>query len=322
MVVRVALLGTFHPAVPTLRRLVEREQIAMLIVPERAGSKNDELLAIATESDTPWSYSLNDVNTAEIDLVVATNYPKLVPETMLDEVPCINAHWSLLPRYRGVHPTAWAILNGDDETGVTVHIMEGEFDTGPILAQARVPLDSKTRIIDLHRKLADVQADLVLEVLDHLSRHQELPPSHVQDESQATYVPQRVPADGLIDWSWPTARIDALIRTLPLPQYPGAFTYLNGHKLIISEAEPAPTPPYFTTPGQVVRLLADGAAWVKTGDTCLAIRSIQAGLDELAQPAARILHRGAKLGLRLNEQTAWLDPRQVDDVGRIVHGNE
>lgn len=322
MTTQVALLGTFHPAVPTFRRLVERGQIAMLIVPERAGPKNDELLAIAVESGVPWSYDLSDLDTGAIDLVVAANYPKIVPERVLDEVPCINTHWSLLPRYRGVHPTAWALLNGDDETGVTVHLMEGEFDTGPILAQTRVPLDSKTRIVDLHRTLADVQAELVLEVLDHFSRHQELPPAYVQDESQATYVPQRVPVDGLIDWSWPTARIDALIRALPLPQYPGAFTYLNGHKLIISEAEPAPTPPYFSTPGQVVRLLDDGAAWVKTGDTCLAIRSIQTDFDELAQPATGILRRGAKLGLRLDERTTLLEFHQIDDEGRIVHGNE
>lgn len=302
MTIRVALLGTFHPAVPTLQRLVEREQIAILIVPEQAGTKNDDLVAIAVESGIPWSFNLGDLDPAEIDLVVAANYPKLVPEKLLNAAPCINTHWSLLPRYRGIHPTAWAILNGDEETGVTVHMMAGEFDTGPILAQARVPINSRTKIVDLHRRLADVQAELVSELLDHFALHKKLPPAHAQDESQATYVPQRVPADGLIDWSWPTARIDALIRALPLPHYPGAFTYLNGCKLIVSEAEPAPTPQYFSTPGQIVRLLDDGAVWVKTGDTCLTIRSIQTDINELAQPAASLLRRGVKLGLRLDEQ--------------------
>jgi methionyl-tRNA formyltransferase len=307
----VALLGTFHPAVPTLAALAEREQVAIVVLPERAGPKNDELVAIAERHSIPWTHDQGDVNPATVDLVLAANYPDIVPRALLDAVPCVNTHWSLLPRHRGVHPTAWALLNGDTEVGVTVHLMADDFDTGDVLRQGTVDVRPDEPIARLHERLAELQAELVLDVVDHVERHGSLPPATAQDDRAATYVPQRFPSDGLIDWSWPTWRLDALVRALHRPEYPGAFTTADGRRLIIWSSRPADTPEYHATPGRVVRIL-DGAVWVKTGDTALEVHEVQWDGEGEPVPAPMVLRQGQRLGIRPELEIPRLDGELAD----------
>lgn len=319
----IALLGTFHPAVETFRRLAEEGWICVLIVPESAGYKNDELLRLADEYEVPWSYELSDVEKYEVNLLLAANYPKIVPAAYLERYPCINTHWSELPKYRGVHPTAWALLNEDYEVGVTAHWMEEDFDEGDILGQAFVDVTSEMNIQDLHDRLTDVQADLVLRILrnrEERGRWESRPQNH----EQATYVPKRVPEDGIIHWTWPTERIWNLVRALPAPKYPGAFTYLDGRKLVVWEAKPAQTPSYFSTPGQVVRVLRDEGVWVKTGDTCIQVETVELeGRDE-PEPADQVLRRGDKLGFDSQRELAALRSQVTklqDEIERLKEEN-
>jgi len=302
---RIAFLGTHHPAVPTLECLAERNWVACVILPEKAGSKNDELLEICSRNNLSWSYELQAIEQYAPNMILAANYPNIVPTQFLSAYPCINTHWSLLPRWRGVHPTAWALINGDCEIGLSVHMMEREFDTGRILAQSSVTVSPDTRIEELHTTLATLQAQTVLQVLESYQDTGRLEGSE-QEELDAIYVPQRVPDDGIIDWTWSTKRIDAQIRALPVPLYPGAFTYLNNRRLIIVSATPAPSPEYFCTAGQVVRRRANGDVWVKTGDTCLIVEKVQWEGDDTPQTAAKILKRGVKLGYNSQQEIALL----------------
>lgn len=302
---RIAFLGTHHPAVPTLRVLAERGWVAVVVLPEDAGARNDGLHAIIREFGLAWSHRLGDIDAHRPNLLLAANYPKLVPARYLEAFPCINTHWSLLPRWRGVHGTAWALINGDEAIGLSVHRMAGEFDTGPILAQAAVRRTPDLTLESLHEKLARLQANEVLHVLDHYRVTGELP-AIPQDEKDATYVPQRVPADGLIDWTWPTGRIAGLVTALHAPGYPGAFTHLEGRRLVIHRAVAADCPPYFCTPGQVVRVRSGGEVWIKTGDTCLEVSAVSWGDDTPVLPAREILKRGMKLGLNLEDEVARL----------------
>lgn len=302
---RIALLGTHHPAVPTLRVLAERGWIAVVVMPREAGEKNDDLINLCEEFSLPWTFELTKIDGYEPNLILAANYPKLVPRSYLERIPCLNTHWSLLPRWRGVHPTAWALINGDERIGLTVHLMDHDFDVGPILAQPFVEVTSDLTLDSLHRQLADLQASAVVQVLDRyraIGRFEANP----QDESGATYVPQRVPADGLIDWSWPSSRVAGLVKALPFPKYPGAFTHLDHRQLIICEAAPVECPPYFSTIGQVVRVLPGGEAWVKTGDACLAIRTVAFADEGIVLPARKVLKRGMKLGINLAEDVIQL----------------
>ncbi len=317
---RIALLGTYHPAVPTLEQLVERGWISVVIMPEDTGDKNAKLMQICRTRGVPFSFDLGDIEHHDVNLVLAANYPKLVPAEVLDKYPCINTHWSALPKYRGVHGTAWALLNADYRIGCTVHWMERAFDEGDVLAQEFVTMTADMDINGLHELLAEKQAEAVICLLDeklHSGRWRGNP----QDHLRATYVPQRLPEDGIIDWSWPTERIWNFVRALPAPKYPGAFTFLDNRKLIVWKARPAECPSYFCTSGQVVRVRKGIGVWVKTGDTCLEVEEVEIeGSGMGKQPAEVVLKRGTKLGYnpqveiaRLRQKVAELE-RQIADT--------
>ncbi|MFP4573687.1 MAG: methionyl-tRNA formyltransferase, partial [Desulfobacterales bacterium] len=232
---QIALLGTYHPAVPTFERLAAMNWICLVVMPKDAGHKNDDLLKAAKKYNIEWSYDIKDIEKYNPTFLLAANYPKIVPKKYLEQYICINTHWSLLPRWRGVHPTAWAVINGDEHVGLTVHMMEEDFDTGNILAQKAVTVPKDLDINELHEQLAQKQASCVLNVFENYLKTGVLEKQE-QNETHATYVPQRYPEDGLIDWNWPKSRIAGLVKALPLPKYPGAFTYSDSQKVIISKA--------------------------------------------------------------------------------------
>lgn len=293
---KIAFLGTHHPAIPTLESLLERKWVCLVVLPISAGAKNDKLLELAHRYEVPWTYDLSDIEGHELNLILAANYPKLVPIRYLETYPCINTHWSLLPKYRGVHPTAWSLINADYQIGFSIHWMKEEFDTGDILAQETVVMEPDMNIIQLHKQLADRQAKAVIRVLKNRLQAGKWE-SKQQINEQAIYVPQRIPEDGIIDWNWPTERIWNLVRALPLPDYPGAFTYHGNKKTIIWRARPADCPEYFSTVGQVVRVIKGRGVWIKTGDTCLEVLDIEIeGVNQGMQRADTALRLRNQLG--------------------------
>jgi len=303
---KIAFLGTFHPAVPTFRALARKNWVCVVVLPKEAGYKNDKLLEATDEFKIPWSYDISDIEQYDPNFLLAANYPKIVPKKYIEKFHCINTHWSLLPRWRGVHPTAWAVINGDESVGLTVHMMGEDFDTGAILAQKAVRVTKDLNLNELHEQLSHEQAICVLNVFEDYLKTGVLK-KQSQNEKQATYVPQRYPEDGIIDWEWPASRIEGLVKALPLPKYPGAFTYSGMQKIIISKATSVECPPYFCTPGQVVRVKKDGFVWIKTGDTCLEVQEIVIE-DGITKKASDVLRRGQKLGF--NPQVEILSLKQ------------
>lgn len=293
---KIAFVGTNHPAVPTLRQLAQHGWVGFVVLPESAGVKNDDLLRIIEEYSLPFSYNIRDLDESTVNLLIAANYPKLVPTRLLESVPCVNTHWSPLPKYRGVHGTAWGLLNGDDEFTVSVHWMEGEFDTGDIIEQRSITLTDSMTLQQLHEALAELQASMLIDLLENHDQAQEFP-RIPQNHAEATYVPQRLPEDGIIDWTWPAWRIERLVRALPPPDYPGAFTFQGSRKLIVWQAEAVDGPSYFSTPGQVVRVLTGEGVWVKTGDHCLWVKQAQWDGEATPTSADTLLKRGDKLGV-------------------------
>ncbi|MDD5323972.1 MAG: bifunctional UDP-4-amino-4-deoxy-L-arabinose formyltransferase/UDP-glucuronic acid oxidase ArnA [Polaromonas sp.] len=141
-----------------------------------------------------------------------------------------NLHGSLLPRYRGRAPVNWVLVNGEAETGVTLHRMVARADAGAILAQQRVAISDTDTALTLHGKLREAARTLLGEALPGLARGElvETP----QDDSKASYFGRRTPADGLIDWSRPALELHRLIRAVTQP-YPGAFCQAGERKLIV-----------------------------------------------------------------------------------------
>ena len=181
----------------------------------------------------------------------------------------INVHASLLPRYRGPAPIQWAIINGDQETGVTTMMMVEELDAGDILVQARTPINRDDTSATLHDRLAAMGASLIVDTLDKLADN-DLHPEK-QDPARVTYAPKLKKKDGRIRWDQSTAAIDAFIRGMT--PWPGAFTFLGDMRLKVFNVQPALLPQP-APPGTVIEGFSNEIR-VATGDGALTIEEIQ-----------------------------------------------
>ncbi|NWC08523.1 bifunctional UDP-4-amino-4-deoxy-L-arabinose formyltransferase/UDP-glucuronic acid oxidase ArnA [Pseudomonas agarici] len=170
------------------------------------------------------------------DFVFSFYYRNLLSEELLSiaKKGAFNLHGSLLPRYRGRAPANWVLVNGETETGVTLHRMVKRADAGGILAQNRIAIERCDTALSLHSKLRDSAASLLRDVLPQLAQG-ELSET-VQDESQASYFGRRTPADGKLVWSKPAEELFNLVRAVTQP-YPGAFCAVGEHKLIVWAAD-------------------------------------------------------------------------------------
>ncbi|SEI19743.1 bifunctional UDP-4-amino-4-deoxy-L-arabinose formyltransferase/UDP-glucuronic acid oxidase ArnA [Pseudomonas fuscovaginae UPB0736] len=170
------------------------------------------------------------------DFIFSFYYRNLLSEALLATAKngAFNLHGSLLPRYRGRAPANWVLVNGETETGVTLHRMVKRADAGGILAQNRVAIERSDTALSLHAKLRESAANLLREALPQLAQGKLS--ETAQDESKATYFGRRTPADGKLVWAKPAEELFNLVRAVTKP-YPGAFCAVGEHKLIVWGAE-------------------------------------------------------------------------------------
>ncbi len=169
------------------------------------------------------------------DVIFSFYYRNMLSEEILSLAPNggFNLHGSLLPRYRGRAPVNWALLNGETETGVTLHKMVKRPDAGDIVGQQVVSITPQDTALTLHGKVRDAAQALLQHYLPVMKKGEiTLTP---QDESQASYFGRRTAADGEIHWHKSATEINNLIRAVTEP-YPGAFTYLGQRKMTVWRA--------------------------------------------------------------------------------------
>ncbi|KNC88357.1 bifunctional UDP-4-amino-4-deoxy-L-arabinose formyltransferase/UDP-glucuronic acid oxidase ArnA [Trabulsiella odontotermitis] len=166
------------------------------------------------------------------DVMFSFYYRNLLCNEILSaaRLGAFNLHGSLLPKYRGRAPLNWVLVNGEKETGVTLHRMIARADAGTILAQHRVAIDDADVALTLHHKLREAATSLLREVLPAIREGYFT--ETAQDESQATYVGRRTPEDGRLDWDKPAAELHNLVRAVSDP-WPGAFGYAGANKFIV-----------------------------------------------------------------------------------------
>ncbi len=191
-------------------------------------------------------------------VIYSFSYRKLLPDKVLSaaSLAALNLHPSLLPKYRGRAPVNWVLVNGERETGVTLHHMVARADAGDIVAQRAVAIEDSDTALTLYHKLVPIGAALVREY--HPLVVAGRAPRHPQDLSQGNYCGRRRPEDGRIDWSRPARRIFNLVRAVTHP-YPGAFCFASGRKLFVWEARIARESGKLGEPGTVIGT-ADGRA--------------------------------------------------------------
>ncbi len=235
------------------------------------------------------------------DYIFSFYYRQMVKPVILD-IPthgCLNLHGSLLPKYRGRCPVNWALVNGESQTGVTLHYMTPHPDDGDIVAQEKVAIDTDDTARTLFAKMETASGKLLDQTLPLLAAGKA--PRRAQDHAQATYFGARRPEDGEIDWSRDAEQIRNLIRAVAAP-YPGAFTWIGERKLLVWSASVIPlknTPP----PGTV---LSSAPLQIACGSSALQINQAQAENDVVmaGEQLAVVmgLAPGARLGLRRSVQ--------------------
>ena len=169
----------------------------------------------------------------KIDVLVSVNYRFLIDADLIayPKLMSINVHGSLLPRYRGRAPLIWAIINGETETGITVHCIDEGCDTGDILYQESISIPKDATGGEMVDRLSEIYPEAIKKTLYQLMNgtHEFQP----QIEYYATHFERRRPEDGLICWEWRRERVYDWVRALA-PPYPGAFTLLNDKKVLIT----------------------------------------------------------------------------------------
>ncbi len=165
-------------------------------------------------------------------------YRFLLPEPVLNAAALARSTCtaSLLPKYRGRAPVNWVLVNGERETGVTLHHMVARADAGDIVAQRACAIDDRDTALTLYRKLVPLGAAIVREC--HPLIVSGRAPRIAQALARGQLFRRRRPADGRIDWRWPARRIFNLVRGVTHP-YPGAFCFAAGNKLFVWESRVA-----------------------------------------------------------------------------------
>ncbi|MGI9104377.1 MAG: methionyl-tRNA formyltransferase [Terriglobales bacterium] len=244
--------GTPQFAVPTLQALAGVGHNVRLVVtqPDRPSGRGMEVTAppikrlaqkLGLEVVQPDNIKNNQEFRAQLEgiqpvAIIVVGYGRIIPQWMIDLPPLgnINLHGSLLPKYRGAAPVQWAIANGDAVTGVTTMRIDAGLDTGDILLQREMPIETEDTAETLAPRLAELGAPLVVETLDGLKAGTIAP--RPQDDSQATLAPILTKEDGLIDFRRNAREIWNRLRGFQ--PWPGAFTSFRGKKLNLWEARP------------------------------------------------------------------------------------
>jgi methionyl-tRNA formyltransferase len=253
---KLVFCGTPRFAVPTFEALLAAGHEIALVVsqPDRPVGRGQQLttppvkqaaLAAGLPVTQPEKIKSNAEFRAQLeaiapDAIVVVAYGRIIPLWMLSlsRLGCINLHGSLLPKYRGAAPIQWAVAMGDAFTGNTTMLLEEGLDTGPILLQQTVEIGPDATAVDLFERLAQEGAPLVVETLAGLAAGTIHP--QPQNHGFATFAPLLDREDARMDFASRTAR-EIYNRWRGFQPWPGAFTTLEGKKLIVHRMRPVET---------------------------------------------------------------------------------
>jgi methionyl-tRNA formyltransferase len=301
---RVLFMGSPAIAVPSLEALCEAHDIVGVVSqPDRPQGRGKRIASPAVKTAALAHgipvYQPERLRPPEVlqklidfnaDLFAVIAYGKILPAEVLalPRLGCINVHASLLPRFRGAAPIQWAILSGDTQTGITIIKMDEGMDTGPMIKARAIDIRPDETAGSLQERLAPLGAQVLLDAIDEIKigAAQYTP----QEERAATHARMLKKEDGLIDFAWPSAKVDCWIRGLD--PWPGAhvLTAQGPLKLFLSRrsAEQGPV-------GEILAI-DDRGALVGCGEGAVWIRELQypgrKRLSAVALAAGRALHLG------------------------------
>lgn len=319
MSLRLLMMGTGSFAVPAFRGLLESSYtvVGLVTQPDRSGRGHhhhvNPMKELALAAGVPvlqperasHPEAIEQLRALQADLFVVAAYGQILSSRLLaiPRLGAINLHASLLPKYRGAAPVQYAILNGEQRTGVTIFQIVRELDAGPILGQVETEIGPRETSGELEARLAELALPLTLQVLARLEAG--TASAVPQDPQRATFAPRITKEMGQIDWSAPAERIGWHVRAMQ--PWPMPFTFLHRDlqpavRLLVQEVCTCPSPPPGTLSGTPGRIVAapDCRLLVEAGDAIVEILRLRPA-GKRAMSAAEFLHghalpEGARLG--------------------------
>lgn len=297
---RIIYMGTPQFAVPALEALIERsapgdllpqgyEIVIVVTRPDKPVGRGREIvfspvkqaaLAHNIPAWQPGSFKKQENSEAlaayRADLYVVAAFGQILPQAVLDQprYGTLNIHASLLPKYRGPDPIAGAILQGDQETGVSIMLLDAGIDTGPVLLTRRIPIAEDETTDSLTVKLAHLGAQALLEALPSWVSGKITPAP--QDHRLASHTRMLRKEDGEIRWSRSAATIARQVRAYT--PWPGSYTHWQGKRLKVVEALALPQQEDASTAPGTVKIQEEGGhklLAVTTGDGLLGVKQLQ-----------------------------------------------
>jgi len=289
--VKIVFIGTPEFACSPLLSLIKSKHdiVGVITQPDRKKGRGMKIslspvkeLALGNNLNIYQPSNINDPEFIDLlrkispDLIAIVAFGQILSKEILGlpKYGCINLHASLLPKYRGAAPIPWAVLAGEEKTGVTTFYLSEEVDGGDTILQREEGIRENDTTITLSERLAEMGAKLLIETIDKIERKEA--PRISQNKEKATYAPRLKKEDGLIDWKRSAFQIERLIRAMN--PWPGAFTHLAGKLVKIWKAEAIsglrPQASGSKNPGEVVDIVKEGMV-VACGEGFLLVKEVQ-----------------------------------------------
>lgn len=281
---KIVFMGTPEIAVPSLKTLVENGFDIPLVItqPDKPKGRGQAVqfppvkeyaLTVGLDVYQPEKIKNNTevmekLKSISPDFFAVVAYGKILPQNVLDipKIAPVNVHFSLLPKYRGPAPVNWAIMNGEEETGVDTMLMDAGMDTGDILLTAKIPI-LKKNAGELADELAVTGAELLIKTLNEFEN---ITPVK-QDNDKATKAPMMNKDMGLIDWSQDAYKIERMIRAFT--PWPAGYSMLDSKKVKIFRSDVVESN-HNAAAGTVINIEKDSIT-VACGNNALKILELQ-----------------------------------------------
>jgi methionyl-tRNA formyltransferase len=245
---RILFIGGTLRGLKLIERLIARqEQIVFACILKEDNHEpikvSDKIIQICKKKQIPYVLG-KKIETDLIPVILKTKpdvafvlgWRSIISKSLYEAIPqgCLTCHDSLLPKYRGFAPTAWAIIHGENHTGVTLFKIDDKgVDAGDIFAQHKISIGKKETASDVYPRIVKASVQCYDKYLNDLKKGSVQ--FKKQNEQQATYMPRRTPDDGCIDWNKPANEVFNFIRALN-PPYPLSWTMVDGQKIYVKQA--------------------------------------------------------------------------------------
>jgi methionyl-tRNA formyltransferase len=293
---------------------------------DEVGSSVSEFRSIAEESGIPFLYTNNlhkdetidRFRSIEADIAVVLLWPQTLNDRIISTTRhgFVNVHGGDLPRYRGNACGNWAILTGESEFAVCVHLMEpGSLDSGPILDKSPIQLNDETTIGELTQEIEDQGVAGLKRAIQKMAGG-DFDGSSQEGDGFRCY--PRIASDGEIDWTQSAEQISRHIRSVSEP-YPGAYCFYRGDKLIVWKASAvAEADDHMAVPGHVIQRPTDGSTRVAAGGgTVVELKEVQ--LEGQSRCPAGDVIKSIRVHLGMDHSSEILKLReQIEELKALV----